>query len=221
VPREACLGPGHSQRLSGFDRDRMLAAIYRRAFADRVDSTVCCAACASRFDLHFSLAELEATLDAQRRASGCALGEDGDVRTNDGALFRLPTGQDECEAAALPAPQARAALAATLVAPASRPIPAGELDDLLERVAPLFDLHLDARCPECGHAQQVRFSLQAYLLDSLVNERRRLVAEVHRLAIAYRWNRQDILALPRAVRRQHVELIETEHSLRSRGRMLA
>jgi hypothetical protein len=107
-------------------------------------------------------------------------------------------------------------LAAALVAPASRPIPVEELDDLLSRVAPLLDLSLDASCPDCGHSQKIRFSVQSYLLASLVNERRRLVADVHRLAAAYGWSRQDILELPRAMRRQHVELIEGDSPRRRR-----
>src|SRR6266478_906542 len=37
------------------DRDRLLAAVYARAFGDRVESTLTCARCAQPFDLSFSL----------------------------------------------------------------------------------------------------------------------------------------------------------------------
>jgi hypothetical protein len=214
VDREACLPPGQSGRLSAFDRDRVLAAVYRRAFADRIDSTITCAACDNRFDLNFSLTALDAALDTGRAAAAYDIRSDGYVQTPDGAVFRLPNGREECVAAALPRARAHASIGAAVIDPSSRPVPAEELEELFERVAPLLDLPLDAACPECAHAQQVRFSVQSYLLESLVNERRRLIAEVHRLAVAYGWSHHEILELPRTARRQHVELIEAESARR-------
>ena len=213
VKDEGCVLPGESASLTAFDRDRLLAAVYRRAFADRINSTTTCRTCAERFDLDFSLTELAATLESQRTRVD-AEWADGYFSTKDGAVFRLPTGREECEAALTP--RKPGALAAALIAPESRPLTADELDALLDHVAPLLDLCLDAHCPECGHEQQVGFSVQSYLLESLLGGRRRLVVDVHRIAVAYGWTRQEILALPRTIRKQHVELIDAERPGRQR-----
>ena len=216
IDRAGCLPAGRSASLSGFDRDRVLAAVYRSAFADRIDSTILCANCTSRFDLHFSLKGLDAALEAQRIGAGFAHTTEGYFRTDDGAAFRLPNGDEECTAAALPPADAQAWLAAAVVPETSRPVAPAELNDLLDRAAPLLDLPLDASCPECGTTQQVRFSVQSYLLESLINERRQLVVDVHRIASAYGWTRRAILALPRNERRQHADLIEHDTPRRRR-----
>jgi len=214
VDAGGCLQPGGADTLSGFDRDRLLAAVYRRAYADRIDGTVTCRRCEKRFDLHFSLGELQSALDRESAARGIDPDADGLLRTSDGLAFRLPTGRDECEAAALPPDAARGALADRLVDSSSRGATPEELDAALGQAAPLLDLEMDACCPECETHQPVRFNVQVYLLESILRERRRLVSDVHRLATVYGWSRREILELPRGDRRLHVELIEGEHARR-------
>jgi len=214
VDRDGCLAPGASESLTAFDRDRLLAAVYRRGFTDRIESTVACTACGDRFDLNFSLDQLIASLESQRSDGGAEA--DGYVHTTDGAVFRLPNGREECLAATLPQQEARGLLRKAIVSDSSRPVSAAELDSLLERAAPLLDLDMDAMCPECARNQRVRFSMQTYLLESLLKERRRLVSDIHRVARAYGWSRREILELPRSERRQHVELIEAEAPPRRR-----
>lgn len=216
VEAAGCLPPGAGDTLTGFDRDRVLLAIYRRAYGNRIESTIECLGCRSRFDLHFSLTDLHAAVDSQRVEAALDFTPDGFCHLPDGLVFRLPTGREECDAAALPSGEAHAALIGKVVVSSSRPVTAPELDELLARAAPLLDLDLDATCPECHRTQKVHFSLQAYLLESLLKERRRLVSDLHRLATVYGWSRRDILELPRGDRRVHVELIESERSPRRR-----
>jgi hypothetical protein len=82
--------------------------------------------------------------------------------------------------------------------------------DALERIAPLLDVELDATCPECGHVHAVRFDVQRFFLGRLVAERAQRAAEIHRLARGYGWSLSEILSLPRARRRDYVELVERE-----------
>src|SRR5438132_9690949 len=57
--------PGRAIELTASDRDRLLAAVYRRTYGDRITSTLTCAGCGVPFDLSFSLAALLVDLDAR------------------------------------------------------------------------------------------------------------------------------------------------------------
>src|ERR687896_188427 len=53
--------------LVGSDRDRLLAAVYKHAFGDRIESTLSCVRCGQTFHLDFSLQQLvESINDAKR-----------------------------------------------------------------------------------------------------------------------------------------------------------
>jgi hypothetical protein len=212
---EAAMQPGQAADLTAADRDRLLAAVYRRAYGDHVESTVTCRACGRPFDLSFSLAELGA-----RVLDGPAEGEaqaDGTVRLAGGLTVRLPTGHDELRVTALPAAEAAEALYRSCLVETETAVPADALGEALERIAPVFDVELHARCVECGSGETLRFDIQSFLLGALRQERRRLLGEVHRIALAYRWSLDAILSLTRGDRRQYVELIEAEPPRLRRG----
>jgi Cft2 family RNA processing exonuclease len=71
-----------------------------------------------------------------------------------------------------------------------------------------MNLEMQAICPECAREQNVRFDMQTFLLVRLKKERPRLLYEIHRIASSYHWSQQEILQLPRTLRKQYVELIE-------------
>ena len=50
--------------LTAAERDRLLAAVYKRTFGSRIESTVRCTACESLFDLAFSIEDLLAALNS-------------------------------------------------------------------------------------------------------------------------------------------------------------
>lgn len=210
--------PPRADDFVAADRDRLLVAVYRDAFGDRIENTLACARCGHPFDLHFSLAELASTLDRgsshvpQVRAVGA-----GRFETDDGMRFRLPTGRDERAIAALPAEEAeRGLLHRCLLDPSTPPVDAAALEELLAEVAPLIDFELDARCPECQRVHALPFDIQSYLLGALLAERPRLHQEIHRLALAYGWSLNEILSLRRRERRQFVELIDSDTAARWR-----
>ena len=92
------------------------------------------------------------------------------------------------------------------------------VQDALQKLSPIAEIDLIARCPECGSAESVHFSLQSYLLSALRQENPRLSCEIHRLAETYGWSLSEILSLPRTQRRALVALIEAEYSGQGGGR---
>jgi hypothetical protein len=187
--------------LVAADRDRLLAVVYERAFGDRIESTLTCAKCGQPFDLFFSLRQLVESIETRGAAAGRwkALG-DGRFEGADGVSVRIPTGHDELAVAGLPPEEVESFLRTR----------AEGGEELLEEVAPLLDLELLASCAECRHVHTIQFDIQTYLLGAIVAERRRLLAEINRIAVAYGWALDEILSLSRADRRMFVELIENE-----------
>jgi hypothetical protein len=211
--------PARAEDLVASDRDRLLVAVYRRAFGDRIDNTLTCAQCRNRFDIDFSLGALATSLDQTAVESTARRIDDNRFETADGLRFKLPTGRDELMLAALAPAEAEAGLLRCCAANEEGSMAAGDphaLTALLAEVAPLVDLELDARCPECRHSHAVQFDIQTYLLGALLGERPRLAQEIHRIAIAYGWGRDEILGLSRSERRQFIELIDNEAAARAR-----
>ena len=108
----------------------------------------------------------------------------------------------------LDASEAEQALATWCVVDAAGQADAVEqVASALDEMAPLLCLDMNAVCPECAAQQSLRFDIQEYLLRRLLAERSHLLADIHRLATAYGWSLESILALPRQDRRAFVSLI--------------
>jgi hypothetical protein len=205
---------GGAAGLTACDRDRLLATVYAHTYGPRVQSSPSCRRCEAAFDVDFDLRQL---MDAarppreprlSRRLGGNLL------ELSDGRRVRVPTAEDELAVESLPLDRAEHALLERCVVDGHDAEPADDLDAALEEAAPALDQTLDARCPECGEEQQLRFDIQSYLLGALLQERDRLDRDVHRLARAYGWTLADILNLPRSRRRAYVALVEGERATR-------
>jgi hypothetical protein len=198
----AAIGAGQASALCAADRDRVLAAVYRREIGSRVTSSPICPACRQVFDLDFDLGALLTTLDDERQAlpRDC----DGVFQLDDGTRFRLPSGADELLAASAAEPAAALLAHCRLNGPAD----ADALAEAMQRVAPLVEAELDAVCPGCRHPHAVRFDIQSFLLLSLIAERRHRTGDVHRLARAFGWSLTEILLLSRSQRQIHVALVD-------------
>lgn len=191
------------------DRDQLLLAVFVDNYGPAIVTTVCCNACECKFEIDFSVTELTDSL--MQEHAECVQGKDTTYpfRIPGGTPFRLPTGEDELAVLGMQPEEAAAELL-------SRCLPAGAkknntttLQQAMQKTAPLLDAEFEARCPECSGVQWFHFNLQHYLLTSLMNEREKLVAEVHLLAKAYGWGLNEILELPRKIRKSHVALAET------------
>lgn len=202
---------GQSARhLTAPDRDRVLAAVYQHTFGDRISGTLECVACASPFDLDFSLADFvdhahaPASLTDVKRLPG------GIVEFGEGVQVKIPTGEDELAVRNMSPEAAATELMQRCLVSGTRDELPMDLDAKLAEIAPVLETEMGATCPECGHASTVRFDIQAYLLQSLLNDRDRLTWEIHRLAGAYGWKLKEILRLTRSQRKQFARLIEAE-----------
>jgi hypothetical protein len=199
-------GSPPARSLTAADRDRLLAAVYRRSYGAKIQTSLTCGACGESFDLDFDLAEMARSL-ADEAADRPIQEEPGVFRAAD-LRFRLPTGDDELAIAQLPPAEAAAALAARCVL--EGPADHARLDEAMRAAAPLLETELDASCPACATAACLTFDLQDYLLDSILSERRRRGEDIHRLARSYGWGLTEILGLTRRRRRELVEIIERE-----------
>lgn len=198
--------------LVASDRDRLLAAVYKRAFGDRIESTLSCVRCGQPFDIDFSLDHLVQSLNENHQAGEWTELPDGRFETAKGMRFRLPTGSDELAAIGMSADEAESMFLNRCVETSTQQEERDALEDLLEQVAPLIDLELVARCAECGHVHTVQFDIQTYLLGAIISERRHLLADINCLAATYSWSLDEILSLTRSDRRHLVELIENEYA---------
>ena len=199
VDRVLVDAPGGAGALTVAERDLVLAHVYQRTFGERVSGVATCGGCGERYDLGFDLRDLPAYGQVPPR----------EITLPTGERLRVPTGEDE-QALVLGAPEhaARAMVERCLTEGDPEAVALEAVAQALEREAPVFDLDADAPCPECGEPNEVRFNLQAYLLGALLQERRRLFAEVHVLAGTYGWSLDEILSLARAERRMLVALID-------------
>jgi hypothetical protein len=200
----ASVGPGEADLLAVADRDRLLAALYKSCFGDRIESVCTCRTCDERFELGFRVSEMEA-----RDVDGADVegpDADGCFTVDDGARFRLPTVADLKAIAGLDASAALAALRARCIA--GENASADTIDAAMEKVGPLLSCDLEAQCPQCGDVEIIRFDLERHLLGALVAERRYLTREIHVLASAYHWPLSEIAALSRDDRRALVRCVE-------------
>lgn len=182
--------------LAASDRDMLLAMLHRGLWGDRIVSTLDCAACETPYDIDFNLSTLQASLAAVREPT-VAIGS-REIADGDGQRYLLPTAVEETAAAI-------AGDGESLAAAIAPRIPFATLNLRLEALAPIIDVDLDASCAECGHRSAVRFDIQTFTLQRLLDERESLLAEVHAIASAYGWSLEEILTLPRVTRRQFAD----------------
>jgi hypothetical protein len=60
---------------------------------------------------------------------------------------------------------------------------------------PQAEVLLDLHCPACGHQWQMVFDIVSYFWSELSAQARRLLYDVHELALAYGWHESEILSM--------------------------
>lgn len=197
---------GRAARLTSAARDRALAALYTAIYGDNIRAVPACPRCGTRYELMFSLKALAESLPVQPPLP------DGTYRTGGGMRFRLPRGEDEIAVIGLPPDAARLELmrrcAPDINVSDSAAVAAVEV--AMEAAAPLLNVDLSARCPECGAEQSMWFDVGTYLLEKLIADQARLAMDVHVLAVSYHWSLNEILSLTRSDRRRYLSIIEAE-----------
>ncbi len=207
---------GNARVLPIAERDRVLAEIYIRTFGSKIDSVVNCRKCRQLFDIGFDLRSL---LDhVWQKYNSSKQNQDGFFKVQDGLEFRLPTGEDETAVMGMKPEEAVAELLTRCVKNNGQTVDLETVQRAMEDTGPLLDLDLDARCPECGEHQQVRFDIQYFLLSSLKEGQKLLVREVDRLARTYGWSLNEILSLPHDLRVTYADMADSGPSINRKER---
>jgi hypothetical protein len=190
------------------DRDRLLAAVYRQTYGARIESTIHCRYCNALFDVVFSLDDLLQHIQPETDKGTLMQTAEEWYQTAEGYSFRLPTGDDELAVSGLPVDEAVQMLLARCTATGTISGSTTDVQEAMEKVAPLLQKEMLAHCPECSKEQQVSFDMQSFLLARVKNDQRLVALEVHQLAMAYHWSHQEILQIPRSLRRTYAAFIE-------------
>ncbi|MEL6655206.1 MAG: hypothetical protein AAFR36_02130 [Bacteroidota bacterium] len=198
-----------ARQLPIAERDCLLAALYGRYFGTTISSTIKCIHCGESIDIDFSLPDMVAhQWNATQESVSWHLGE-GIFQDEEGLQFRLPTGEDEIALQYVPPAQINEKLQERcLIKTPGDKLETAKLESALEKVAPLLETDLQATCPECGKDQSVYFSMQSYLLNTILQDRSNLFREIHLIASAYGWSREEIVNMGRTERKAYVAMLQ-------------
>ena len=187
-------GAAEAATLAASDRDALLAALHRGMFSDDIISSIDCARCGQPFDMVFQLSALQRQLETERAPASVSAARE--LVTADGTTIRLPDAADEEDAASL-GDKARERLVVAILGEGADD---GDLDSQLEALAPILDVDLHPACFHCNEATTIRFDIQSFVLQRLLDRREHDLNEVHTLARGYGWSLAEILSLPTSLR---------------------
>jgi hypothetical protein len=194
----------HASQIVTADRDRLLASLYISMYGTKIESTVKCAACGQKFDLDFLLDELL----RHYQPDVAAVSENGSYQLESGISFRLPNGEDEMFINGLTAAESERLLLERCLLEGNTETDNEKVQLKMAELAPVLSMEMQTFCPECDNEQQVQFDMQSFFLTKLKQERPALMREIHCIASQYHWSQQEILNLPRNLRKQYAALIQ-------------
>ena len=208
------LAPEKLLALSIGQRDAYLLTIHERNFGGQLASFARCQECQEQLEFVLDVADMRVAQKSdpidqvQEMASEgvelhfrlpnsldlAAISSYRDIAAARNQLVKrcvLQACQDSHDVAAEALPEA------VLAAIASQMI---ELD-------PQADVQLDLTCPACGHGWYVIFDIVAFCWSEVCAAAKRLLQEVHILALAYGWREADILSMGNIRRQFYLEMV--------------
>ncbi len=208
------LPPEKLLALSIGQRDAYLLTIHERNFGGRLASLASCQECQERLEFVLDVADLRVAQKSDPIDQVQEMTAEG-VELH----FRLPNSLD---LAAISSYREVAAARDELIRRcvmqacqdshnvAAEALPetviAAIASQMVER-DPQADVQLDLTCPACGHGWSVIFDIVAFCWSEVCAAAKRLLQEVHILALAYGWREADILSMG-AIRRQfYLEMV--------------
>ncbi len=96
------------------------------------------------------------------------------------------------------------------VALSPRELPEDIIEKLLARLAecdPQSEVLLSIECPACNHKWDMIFDIVSFFWTEISMQAKRLLGEVHTLAMAYGWRETDILSMSTARRQFYLEMV--------------
>jgi len=188
-------------------RNRALAELRCDTFGRWITGWAACEQCGEK---------LEFSADGDALRASDAAESNTAINVGDKA-FRLPTSRDlaaivdetDPTVAALRL-MARCAVSASRESEASTQWTESEIDAISEHMSeadPLADVLLHFDCPSCGHSFEQTLDLASFLWTEIEGRAKRLMLDVHALALAYGWSETQILRLPDARRNFYLEMV--------------
>ncbi|MCW8856716.1 MAG: hypothetical protein OQJ95_05080 [Kangiella sp.] len=188
------------------DFDLCVSHLYEQLYGSRVNCEVNCQFCSDGFEFDIELSDFKKTIFLDQK--NYSRNKNGDYISNKGEeVFTLPKVSDlknlkECPAESW----------------LKQFLQQGEchyeqLQEHIETAGPLMSQDISADCPNCGESNLVRFDLTRYCLQSLKEEQKFLLKEVHIIANKYGWGLDQILSLTRSVRRQFAGFIIADNKV--------
>jgi hypothetical protein len=185
------------------ERDTALLALHRSNFGDVLQATGSCPECAETVDVQIRIADLLGGEDRTPKP-------DGDVTVNGRTIrFRFPNSLDIAAiAGSRDLESARSELMRRVVGDDPTQLSDEEIEALeaaIEAGDPHTEISLQLGCPECGLEWTESLDVTAFLWDHLAASAERILWQVDRLARAYGWTEDEVLALSSARRQWYVE----------------
>lgn len=203
--------PDAPANLSIGRRDAYLLTLREMLFGNEFVSLAQCPRCAQQLELRFTTSDIRAPAEEIAPAE-LSIAAHGYV-----VWFRLPNSADLAAlATTTPAAMKQALLARCLLhveqharkkAPELPAVLLAAIAEKMEQADPQANVMLALTCSDCGHQWSARFCVVSYLWRELDHWARHLLRAVHRLATAYGWREEDILALSAQRRNLYLEMI--------------
>ncbi len=82
-----------------------------------------------------------------------------------------------------------------------------ELGERMASADPMAETRLTLRCPECGEEWEETFDIVSFFWAEIEAQAKRLLFEIHTLALAYGWTESEILSLSEPRRALYLEMV--------------
>ena len=203
----------HLSTLSIGQRDEQLLTLREWTFGPQLESVVTCPHCGERLEINLTVNDLRVAPSPNLES------EFGLSIAGYQVRYRLPNSQDlELVGTDADTQTAQEILLSRCllevvsppdIAP-STPLPIAVTEAVIaamEEQDPQADITLALTCPACEHHWEAGFDIVSFFWHELTSWARRILWDVHRLARAYGWSEQEILALSPTRRQLYLEMV--------------
>lgn len=187
-------------------RNRALIELHERLFGPALWCWARCPNCGER---------MEFEIDSRELVSRNPANETGETVVFRDHTFRLPTSRDLAEAARQKDPNAAVSwLVARCRVKRGKQLEWSpeEIEELSEAMAdadPMSEIQLRLDCPKCGHASNEVLEIASFLWSKIDASARRLLWEIHQIALQYGWTQDEILSLTATRRALYLSMVQT------------
>ncbi|HEX8620738.1 MAG TPA: hypothetical protein VF718_02100 [Allosphingosinicella sp.] len=189
APEAALLG------LAIGTRDRLLMRLRARLLGEALTARQRCGGCGEDFEIDFTAEQVGlAPRDGDERLPEAPAGT-LDYRSRRIAVRALCVA-DMIAAEDVDGVGAALELLAERTAPEAPPAARRRLAETLEALDPAADTAVEAACPHCGAAHELRLDPATFVWEELAARAPRILRDVAELARTYHWSEREILAMP-------------------------